>query len=520
MAKRPLAWTVLPLVILLLGSAPTWAGETPVRGGILRYAMIDTPPSLDAHILTATLSTTVSQHFLETLFTFTENYEPVPFLAKGAEVRDGGKLILIQLRQGVLFHNGKEMTSDDVVASLNRWGKFGARAPALFQQVERVSADGKYGVRIQLKNPFAPWATLLAYANGGPTIFPKEVMENATKEPIAPKDYIGTGPYRFVEWKAGHEIILERFDKYAKRTEKPNGYAGERTAYFDKIIFVPVSDPGTRVNGTKAGEYDYAENIPGDLFEGLDKDSSVRTMIRKAAGFGELFFNQKEGMMTNPKLRQAMLAATSMQPVLQASFGPEKLWAVNGALMSPGTKWYTKVGLEGYSQNNQTKAKALAKEAGYKGEPIRYMVTTSYADHYTASVVLAKQLKDAGFNIDLQIYDWATLVSRRAQPGLWDVYFTTHGFVPDPVLFTFMNPTYPGWWNTKAKQQYTAEFTATEDSPKRMAALEKLQTLFYQDVPLLRTGDNFTYDIFSPKLQGVAPTTLLNFPCFWNVSKK
>jgi peptide/nickel transport system substrate-binding protein len=83
-----------------------------------------------------------------------------------------------------------------------------------------------------------------------------------------------------------------------------------------------------------------------------------------------------------------------------------------------------------------------------------------------------------------------------------------------------MNPTYPGWWDTKAKQQYTAEFTTTDDSAKRMAALEKLQTLFYQDVPLLRTGDNFTYDIFSPRLQGVAPTTLLNFPCFWNVWKK
>ena len=142
-------------------------------------------------------------------------------------------------------------------------------------------------------------------------------------------------------------------------------------------------------------------------------------MIRKAAGFGELFFNQKEGMMTDPKLRQAMLAAPSMEPVLQASFGPEKLWAVNGALMSPGTKWYTKVGVEGYSQNNPAKAKALATEAGYKGETIRYMVTTSYADHYTASVVLAKQLKDPGFNIDFQIYDWATLVSRRAQSGVW-----------------------------------------------------------------------------------------------------
>jgi peptide/nickel transport system substrate-binding protein len=482
--------------------------------------MIDTPPSLDAHILTATLSTTVSQHFLETLFTFTENYEPVPLLAKSAEVRDGGKLILIQLRQGVLFHNGKEMTSDDVVASLNRWGKFGARAPALFQHVERVTAEGKYGVRIQLKNPFAPWATLLAYANGGPTIFPKEVMENATKEPVPPSAYIGTGPYRFVEWKAGHEIILERFDKYVKRTEKSDGYAGERVAYFDKLIFVPVSDPGTRVNGTKAGEYDYAEYIPGDLFEGLEKDASVHTMIRKAAGFGELFFNQKEGIMTNLKLRQAMLAAMNMEPVLSASVGPKKLWTLNGALMPPGTKWYARTGVEAYSQNNPAKAKALAQEAGYKGETIRYMVTTSYADHYSASVVLAKQLKDAGFNIDLQIYDWATLVSRRAQPGVWDVFYTTHGFVPDPILFTFMSPTYPGWWNTQAKQQYTAEFTTTQDSAKRMAALEKLQTLFYQDVPLARTGDTFTYDIYNPKLQGIGPSTLLNFPSFWNVWRK
>jgi len=435
-------------------------------------------------------------------------------------VRDGSKLILIQLRQGVLFHNGKEMTSDDVVASLNRWGKFGARAPALFQHVEGVAPDGKYGVRIQLKNPFAPWATLLAYANGGPTIFPKEVMENATKQPIAPSGYIGTGPYRFVDWKAGHEIILERFDKYAKRTEKSDGYAGERVAYFDRLVFVPVADPGTRVNGLKAGEYDYSEYIPGDLFEGLEKDASVTTMIRKAAGFGLLFFNQKEGLMTNPKLRQAMLAATNMEPVLSASVGPKKLWAMNGALMSPGTTWYTKVALEGYSQNSAAKAKALATEAGYKGEAIRYMVTTSYADHYSASVVIAKQLKDAGFNIDLQIYDWATLVSRRAQSGLWDVFYTTHGFVPDPILFTYMSPVYPGWWNSQAKQQYTTEFTTTQDSAKRMAALEKLQALFYQEVPVLRTGDTFTYDIYSPKLQGIATSTLLNFPSFWNVWKK
>ncbi|NTV81253.1 MAG: hypothetical protein HGA24_07510, partial [Candidatus Aminicenantes bacterium] len=61
---------------------------------------------------------------------------------------------------------------------------------------------------------------------------PAAEISDATKQPIPPSAYIGTGPYRFVEWKAGHEIILERFDKYVKRTDKHDGYAGERVAHF------------------------------------------------------------------------------------------------------------------------------------------------------------------------------------------------------------------------------------------------------------------------------------------------
>ena len=517
MRKRSLVCVVLLLMVGLLGVGVGWAGEQPIFGGTLRYAMIDAPPTLDQHVVTATLGTTISQHFFETLFTFTDAWEPVPCLAKSADVRDGGKLIVIQLREGVLFHNGKEMTSADVVASLDRWGKSAARGPVLFARVEKVEADGKYGVKLSLKEPFAPWATLLGFANGGPVIYPKEIVENAGKEPIAPKNYIGTGPYRFVDWKAGHEIILERFDKYAKRTDKADGYAGERNAYFDRIVFIPVPDPATRMNGVKAGDYDFAEYIPGDLFGDLDKDPAVKTMIRKGPETGMLFINTKEGLMTNQKLRQALLAAVSVEPVLRASVGPEKLWGLNGGLMPPGTIWYTKVAAEGYNQSNPEKARALAKEAGYKGEVIRYMTTTSYTHIYNASVVVAKQLKDAGFNVDLQVYDWATLVSRRAQPNLWELFSTTHGFVPHPMLYTFMSPAYPGWWDTPRKRQYAADLTSALTPAKQMEAMEKLQTLFYEEVPLVRTGDQFTYDIFSPKVRGIDSSTLLIFTKFWNV---
>jgi peptide/nickel transport system substrate-binding protein len=409
------------------------------------------------------------------------------------------------------------MTSADVVACLTRWSTSASRGPVLFARVDKVEADGKYGVKLYLKEPFAPWATLLGFANGGPVIYPKEVVEAAGKEPIPPKNYIGTGPYRFVEWKAGHEIILERFDKYVKRTDKADGYAGARNAYFDRIVFFPVPDPGTRVNGVKAGDYDYAEYIPGDLFEGLDKDPAVRTMIRKGPDTNLLFFNTKEGLMTNQKLRQAILAAVNLEPALRAAVGPQKLWGLNGGLMPPGTKWYTKVAAEAYNQGNPEKAKALAKEAGYKGEVIRYMATTSYAHHYNASVVITKQLKDAGFNVDLQIYDWATLVSRRAQPNLWDFFYTHHAFVPDPMLFTFMSPTYPGWWDTARKRQYATELTSSLTPTKQMEAMEKLQALFYEEAPVLRAGDQYSYDIFAPKLRGIDSSSLLIFAKFWNV---
>jgi len=82
MSKRSFICVALCLAAGLLWVGVGWAGERPTTGGTLRYAMIDTPPTLDQHVVTATLGTTISQHFFETLYTFTEAYEPVPFLAK------------------------------------------------------------------------------------------------------------------------------------------------------------------------------------------------------------------------------------------------------------------------------------------------------------------------------------------------------------------------------------------------------------------------------------------------------
>ena len=106
-------------------------------------------------------------------------------------------------------------------------------------------------------------------------------MENAAKTPIAETQYIGTGPYRFVERNAGRFILLERFSGYVPRGDAPTGYAGKRVALIEKLQFIPVPDVGTRVNGVKAGDYDYAETISGDLYDMLASDSSVVTLVNE-----------------------------------------------------------------------------------------------------------------------------------------------------------------------------------------------------------------------------------------------
>ena len=485
----------------------------------LRYATVGEPPSLDQHVVTSDLATTIAHHMFEGLYTFDSSNSPVALLASGERIEDDGKTIVISLRKGVKFHNGQAMTSADVLASLKRWGEFGSRGSLLFSNVSDISASGDHEITIKLNAPFGPWKNLMAFINGGPAIYPASVVEGQGKEPIAPESYIGTGPYRFSEWKANRHVKLTRFDDYQSPFGAADGYAGKRDAVFDELRFIPVPDVGTRVSGLKAGDYDYAESIPGDLFDGLDADASVTTILNGGPIFGLVFMNSKDGpLKENFALRRAMQTAINKVPALQVAIGPEKLWRANGSFLPEGNVWYTDSGADNFSKGDAASAKEMAKQAGYNGEPIKFMVSTNYPFHYDSAVVYTKQLAQAGFNIDLQVYDWATLIKKRAQPDQWDLFFTHHGFVPDPILISVMNDNYPGWWTTPEKADLKARFTASSDPKERQAIWSELQAAIYDQVPTMKTGDVYTYNIASPKLKGLGEATLI-WPHFWNVSK-
>ncbi len=123
--------------------------------------------------------------------------------------------------------------------------------------------------------------------------------------------------------------------------------------------------------------------------------------------------------------------------------------------------------MTGYNQKNPTKAKALLAEAGYKGEPVRWITTKEYDWMYNTSLVAKQQMEAAGFTVDLQVLDWATLVQRRNKPELYDIFSTGFTLGADPALATSVQCNWPGWWCQEEKERVLAEMLRETDPKKR-----------------------------------------------------
>src|SRR5258705_11727861 len=132
---------------------PAAAQETPRMGGVLKVASIGEPPTLDIPMSTATLVYEIMWPVNESLLTYDKNFNPVPLLAESWTLADKGLRYTIVLRKGVKFHNGKEMTSADVVPSLRRWGRVNSIGRVLWKYIESGDAKDPYTVVISMKQP-------------------------------------------------------------------------------------------------------------------------------------------------------------------------------------------------------------------------------------------------------------------------------------------------------------------------------------------------------------------------------
>ena len=498
---------------VLAAGLPALAGQAAIpQGGTLKVATVGEPPNLDVMTMPADLVTMIGQHIFEQLFAFDEQYGVKPMLAQSYKATPDGKTYTIQLRQGVKFHNGQEMTSADVVASLTRWTKVSSRGKIAAQSIESITASDGQTVVLKLKAPFAPLLSFLAFQNTAAAIMPKAIMEKFGDKVLS--EYVGTGPYRFEDWKPDFRIRLSRNPDYAARTDASSGYAGKKTAYLDALEFYPVTEAGARIAGVESGGYQYAYSVSKEAYPRLSKNPNLMTLVVSPGQWGWLIFNKKQGIAANQGVRQAALAALTMEPILRAAYGLPDFYQMEPSYYPKGTAWYSTGGAKYYNQKNPALAKQLLAKAGYKNEPLRIICTKEYEYMYNIGVTAAAQLKEAGFNVDLQVFDWATVLDRRGKPDMYDAFVTGHGFVPDPSLITILSSQYPGWWDSPEKNDLVGKLNSTTQAAARKQVWDKLQELIYTQVPVIRVGQERLFDVASAKLVNMWPSV---WPNFWNV---
>ncbi len=500
---------VLSLTALALPFGPLSANAAPSAANL---AMIAVPQTLDPMGTTADLVGTIMQHVYEPLYTFDAKWNVVPMLADGLpKASKDGLTHTIALRKGVKFHNGREMVADDVVASLQRWMEVSPRGKAVAKEVASIEAKGPNTVELKLKTPYAPLLSQLALPTGMAAILAKET--------IAPqlKDFIGTGPYKFKERRPDQYTLLTRFDGYASRTEPASGYAGKREALIEELRFVPVPSANTRVEGTLSGQFDYADLLPVESIGRLEKaGAAVVPIMTQSFGFPYLVFNTKEGVLASQPLRQAVQIAFGPGEMMAAAFGDTRFFVVEPNHFPQGTSLYSTAGADKYNQRNPVAAKEMAAKAGYNGQPVRILASRQYEFHYNMALVMAEQLKRAGIKAELQIVDWATLVQRRNDPKLWDIYVTHSGQFPEPMLSPpQLSEGAPGWWSSPAKQAALAAFNQEMDPAKRGALWGKVQQVVYDEVPYINVGKFNSLSARAQRLQGYTPSA---WPFFWNTS--
>ncbi|MFM1653427.1 ABC transporter substrate-binding protein [Brevibacillus sp. B_LB10_24] len=505
------------------GAAPETKTETAQEaktetkgGGELKIAYQAQPPTLDPYVTTSQATATIGRNVFETLVTVDSQYQIQPMLADSWEQSEDGKTITFHLRKGVKFHNGKELTADDVAASMNRWITASSSGKDHFKGASFEAKDAETAV-LHLEKPTSTALPMLGYAGGNyPAIMPKELIESADKKGV--KEYVGTGPFQFKEWKQDQYILLAKFPDYQPRSEAADGLAGKREALVDELRFIFTPDASTQVAGLLSGEYDVASDVSYDNVEQLESnpDMEIKT---SPTGMLNIYFNKRKGLFANAAARQAVGAGIDAQAILTAAYTDQKYYELNHNMMMyyQTGQWSSEAGKDKYNQNNPEKAKEMLKEAGYQGQEIKIVTSRDYEDMYNGAVAFQQQMEKMGVKTKLEVYDWPTFTDLREDENKFDILVITNTPKPEPSSLAFMRKDFTGWTDSPELDKLLAEFRGAPTLEQARAVYDDLQKWFYEYVPVVKIGDGNSILACQKSVKNVQ---WLDGNIFWNVSKE
>lgn len=261
----------------------------------------------------------------------------------------------------------------------------------------------------------------------------------------------------------------------------------------------------------------------------IEDSTTAKVLISPAAGNSlQLVVNHLNPPFDNPKIREALQWALEQAPFMQAIYGDRTdLYQLCAAVFFCGTPFESTVNTDRIVKRDVEKAKALLKEAGYDGTPVLLLHVTENPFHDRAYSVLKPMLEEAGFVVDEQMTDWATVSTRRTSKepvdkGGWNVFFTGWGFVDqsNPMTNVYvagegLNGWY-GWADSAELRDLRIKFAATTDLAEQKTLAENMQRVAYDLVPFVPLGQASIAQGVATNLEGFIDSPV---PFFWNVRR-
>ena len=343
---------------------------------------------------------------------------------------------------------------------------------------------------------------------------------------------IGSGPFRWLpgDYVIGSHAAFARFDRYSPRAEKGSYMAGGHHVLVDRVEWKMIPDAGTAANALQTGEIDWIEIPLPDLLPMLRTARGVRTGVLDKAG--QIMMLRPNHLIAPTNLaavRHAMLAAINQQEVVNAVMGGDPDNGISGVgFLATGKKEVDEAGLDAVrTHRSREEVRKLLDRSGYQGEKLVLLHATDHVFFNPMASVVSQMLSDAGFAIDDQAMDWATVQTRRTSrepldKGGWSMFPSVIAVAEyrDPLLTGFMRGDgkegWFGWPNVPKVNEIFDTWLEAVDSSAQTRLERAYELEAFAALPFLPLGRLRQTSAWRDNVSGIleGPSVV-----FWNIDK-
>ena len=482
----------------------------------LVFAMNTDVQSMDPQIQNDTTSEQVVKMLYNTLLKFEDDGTVVGDLAESWSVSEDKLTWTFNLKQGVKFHNGKELTSADVKATFDRALNAeagGLRTTEIIKMFTAVEAPDPYTVTITTDGPYGPMESLMCNMSLG--IMDADYIEQYGLDlGTSVEGENGTGPFKVVSWERDQEIVVERFDDYFGTPAK-----------LQTVVYTIIPEAASRVIALETGEVDVIDKPTDEDLARLEADTENFTVLRKPTISQRLFrFGCNDPIISNTKVRQAIVYAIDRQAIIDALFTGSGYPST--APLAPVTFGYSDLG---EIEQDLELAKSLLAEAGYPdGFDTKIITTERYQNGIELAEIISQQLAEIGINAEIEVWEWSALSAswngitadefdqpifimgagpsmRDADGGLRGLYTTSE---------TGLNDRNYGFYSNAEVDALIEQGMQETDQQKRVEIYKEAMEILYREDPVaFWLFDMYGLAITSSKVEGVtlSPISTITF---------